>query len=146
MYNRQRVLIDLRDTHQARLDELVEKRARLGYSADPALNMEIDDIERQMSELSASIQALNTVQDLIRDQQNKRPNPHAPIQEDRRDLEARLQVMLATVQATVSEVSSVKRYVTDEINKVYSLVKIGLAVIVFFEIVRTMLLWYLQSP
>jgi hypothetical protein len=106
---RRRTILTLQDTYQARLDELVEKKAKLGYSADPSITLEIEDIERELSENSAVLHALNTVNELITSENKRLNDPRQPQPlEDRRDNDNQYKAMVATIEATVAQISTVK--------------------------------------
>lgn len=100
------------DAMQARLRELEVDAAQLGYSAPPHIATEISEINAEITKQQAALQALELVDTLNDASIGVRTL-------DRRDTsnyEHRLNVMVATVMATVSEVATVKKHVDDSID------------------------------
>lgn len=108
---RKLALTEERDAYFARLAELKLRHARLGYATDPAVLTEIDDIELKIAKLDASIVALETVAE--------QGTVSATVYPDRRIDDQRLHIMVATVQATVAEFSSLRAFVQGETWKIY---------------------------
>lgn len=112
MINQNQRLIEL---HRQRLYALEEKSALYGITTPVEIEIEIDGIR-------ATIQALETVAQLATTGPVSIP--------DRRDNSQQMHTMIATVQATVAEVSSIKVYVRDALVamdlRVYRVIKFGL--------------------
>jgi len=127
-------LTEERDAYFSRLTELKLHRARVGYSTDPAVLTEIDDIELKIAQLDASIVAL----DIVAEQMPLTGTP------DRRMDDQRLHIMVATIQATVAEISNLKVFVHSEVRRVYKIMAyigaltillfLGLAVLIILSI------------
>lgn len=102
--------------HTQRLQNLEAKAALYGTLMVPfEITNEIEIIHAEIAKLNASLTALSTVVDLG----NDTGTANKPI--DRRDesnQELRTHIMLATVQATVAEFLSLRKFVTDEIDGV----------------------------
>jgi hypothetical protein len=106
---RKLALTEERDAYFSRLAELKLKYARFGYSTEPAVLTEIDEIELKIAKLDASVTALETVAE-------QTPFNATP---DRRLDDQRLHIMIATVQATVAEFASLRVFVRDETHRIY---------------------------
>jgi hypothetical protein len=107
---RKLALTEERDAYFARLAELRVRRAHTGYSTDPVVVTEIDDIELKVTQLDASIKALEVVAE-------QAPENHFTA--DRRIDDQRLHIMVATIQATVAEFSGLKTFVHSETHRIY---------------------------
>lgn len=92
---------ELITAHLARLKELEKQQARFGYRTDPAVLTEI-------AEKRAILKALQTFEDLKAD---------STLEPDRRQ-DNRLNIMVATVQATVAELATTRKAVRDDIQAV----------------------------
>jgi hypothetical protein len=120
---RKLALTEERDAYFARVAELKLRNARLGYSTDPSVLTEIDDIDLKIAKLDASIVALEVVAE-------QTPNNGVA---DRRVDDQRLHIMVATIQATVAEFSSLRVFVHAEITRVYRvLAYAGIIVVMLF--------------
>ncbi len=106
---RKLALTEERDAYFARLAELKLRHARMGYSTDPVIVNEIDDIELKVKKLDASIVALEVVAE----------QTPGNMGYDRRIDDQRLHIMVATIQATVAEFSNLKVFVHAETHKIY---------------------------
>ncbi len=103
--------------HTRRLHDLEIKRATFGLNVPAEISTEIEDINDEITKLNAQLVALTTVADLG----SETGAAHKPI--DRRDegnQELRTHIMLATVQATVAEFLSLRKFVTERIDHVES--------------------------
>lgn len=101
--------------HTRRLHELEIKQATFGLNVPSEISTEIEDIQDGITKLNAQLVALTTVADLG----SETGAAHKPI--DRRDegnQELRTHIMLATVQATVAEFLSLRKFVTERIDQV----------------------------
>lgn len=105
-------LLAQRSAHQRRLDELVIRSATFGNTTPPEVKTEIEDIQTEIFKIDASLDALERFKDL----QDRTETTNSG---DRRDQELKQHIMVATVMATVTEVSSIKKFVQDEFAKVY---------------------------
>lgn len=111
--------IKLIEVHRRRLYELQLDAAQLGSSAPPQIAIEIADIEAEIAKQEASLTALDVVASFTN------AGVGAKLPDDRRAdsvIEHRLAVMVATVQATVAEVGSVKRDTREAIQEVKLLI------------------------
>ena len=98
-----------------RLHDLEIKRATFGLNVPSEISTEIEDINDDITKLNAQLIALSTVADLG----SETGTANKPI--DRRDegnQELRTHIMLATVQATVAEFLSLRKFVTERIDHV----------------------------
>ena len=119
--------------HKQRLYALEEKLATFGLNAPVEITTEIEQIK-------AAITALETVADLVQTVGTTTP----PVIEDRRNaqnVEMRLNIMTATVMASVAAFSDLKVFVRDELhahdrkfNRVI-LAGIGIMIILFTVLV-----------
>lgn len=125
-HSRRLVLTEERNAYQARLDELRIKKARFGYSTPAEVDTEIDEIDLKLTQLDASIKAIETVQELSSND----------VIDQRNNSDFRLHIMVATVQATVGELANIKKYVHDEIADQNSKLKYISIAFVVLEIVR----------
>lgn len=103
---------------QRRLEELEVDQAEQGYSAPPHIATEISSIQEEIARQQAALNALEVVETL---------NDVSVGQKtlDRRDesnYEHRLNVMVATVMATVTEVSNVKVFVAEQVKEIKQLI------------------------
>lgn len=122
------LLLSKQVAHKRRLHRLEVRRAAEGLDTPPAVLTEIEDITAELAGIAASITALDTVEKLIADSGSDAL--------ERRNLETRLHVMVATVQATVAEFSNLRKHVTDEFARVYRILKwIGAGMLVL-EFIR----------
>lgn len=120
---RKLALTEQRDAHFARLSELQLRNARMGYATEPSVLTEIEDIGLKITQLDASIKALEVVAE------------QAPVSgyPDRRIDDQRLHIMVATIQATVAEISNLKVFVHGETRKIYRvLAYAGIIVMLLF--------------
>lgn len=121
-------LLTLQVAHRRRLDQLLIKQAALGAETPPNITTEIEDIQQELIKLQASIDAVETVTTLAEESQVGL--------KDRRDIEPRLHVMVATIQATVAEFSNLRVFVSNEFARVYRILKyIGFGMIAL-EVLR----------
>lgn len=101
--------------HTRRLHDLEIKQATFGLNVPSEISSEIEDITTEIAKLNASLVALTTVVELG----NETGIGTKPI--DRRDesnQELRTHVMLATIQATVAEFLSLRKFVTERVDTV----------------------------
>lgn len=136
MSDRKKQLIEQRNAHQRRLDELEIQAAQLGYSTPPHIKTEIDEIGQTLSKLDASIAALDTYDDLKRDEVSN------GYWSDRRSDDPRIHIMIATVQATVAEVANIKRFVTDQFTEQNrKLFRVGLLALLALAMYFALIMW-----
>lgn len=111
------------NTLQRRLNELEIDQAQLGFNAPPHLAIEISDTRAEIDKQQAAINALELV-DTLTD-----ATPTSKILDRRAEsnYDHRLNVMVATVMATVQEVASVKKLVTDETTAINDKLDNGIA-------------------
>lgn len=103
---------------QRRLEQLEIDQAQLGYGAPPQIATEISDIQDEIKRQQAALQALE-VFDTLND---AGVGSKGLDRRDESNYEHRLNVMVATVMATVTEVSNVKKFVADEIAGIKTLI------------------------
>lgn len=101
-------------TLQRRLDELEIDQAQLGFDAPPHIAIELSDLRQEIDKQQAALNALEVVDSL----NDASVGVKLLDRRDESNYEHRLNVMVATVMATVAEVSSVKKLVIDEVNTV----------------------------
>jgi hypothetical protein len=104
--------------HRARLRQLELIEASRGSSTPPEITNEIEEISNDITKLEASLGALNTVETLTSATIGTKDV-------DRRDsdnYEHRLSIMVATVQATVAELSNIRKHVDDRFRELQSLI------------------------
>lgn len=101
-------LLAQRNAHQRRLDELVLRKANLGYSAPVEITTEIQDIQAEIDKIDISLETLDRFTELQK---------QSEVGVDRRDIEPRLHIMVATIQATVAEFATLKKFVDSELRK-----------------------------
>lgn len=99
--------------HRRRLDQLEIKKASLGLDTPPETITEIEDIEKEIVKTAASLKALDTVETLSGESDSEFV--------DRRSIEPRLHIMVATIESTVAEFLSLRVFVTNEINRLFRL-------------------------
>lgn len=103
---------------QRRLEQLEIDQAQLGYGAPPQIATEISDIQEEIRKQQAALAALEVVDTL----NDASIGTKALDRRDESNYEHRLNVMVATVMATVTEVSNVKKFVGDEIAGIKTLI------------------------
>lgn len=99
-------------THRARLEELELKKAQFGIDVPPQVSIEIEDIETKIRAIDASITALDTVVNLANGAGDR-----AIDRRDQANYEQRQHIMIATIQASIAEFSSLRVFVRDELRK-----------------------------
>lgn len=104
--------------HKRRLAELELKAATLGSDTPPEITTEIEDIRLEIAKLEASITALAKVSELG-EQYEK---PRVVDRRDQVNYEERLHIMLATVQSTVAEFASLRKFVLDGFQEIKLLI------------------------
>lgn len=104
MRSAREALLAQRSAHQRRLDELLIQRATIGIVTPPQINTEIEDIEAEIAKIDSGLNALNTYQEL-------RSATDTTGFGDRRDQDLKQHIMIATVQATVAEFASLRKFV-----------------------------------
>lgn len=101
--------------HTRRLRDLEIRQATFGLNVPPEISIEIENIQDDIAKLNAQLNALAAVADLSSDASYAQK----PI--DRRDesnQEYRTHIMLATVQSTVAEFLSLRKFVTERIDTI----------------------------
>lgn len=104
----QKLIKTLRD----RLEVLELQRAKYGIDVPPHIETQIEDIGLEIRAIDASVTALDTVADLASSSGDRIID-----RRDQANYEQRQHIMIATVQATIAELSGVRVFVRDEIKK-----------------------------
>lgn len=112
-------LLRLIQAHRARLEVLEVQKAQQGYDLTPRVATEIDAIALEIAKLERQIEALDTVSEL---EDRKSGGDKIIDRRDSSNYDTRLHIMLATIQATVAEVASVKVSVARDIKRIETLV------------------------
>jgi len=99
-------------THRGRLEVLELQRAEYGIATPPQITTEIEDIELKIRAIDASLTALNTVVNLANGAGDR-----AIDRRDQANYEQRQHIMIATIQASIAEFSSLRAFVRDELKK-----------------------------
>jgi hypothetical protein len=111
MKSAREALLLQRAAHQRRMDELIIQRATIGIVTPPQINTEIEDIEAEIAKIDSGLSALDSYRVL-------RETTDTYGLEDRRDQASKQHIMIATVQATVAEFASLRKYVTETTDEI----------------------------
>lgn len=136
MRSARETLLAQRSAHQRRLDELEIKRATFGINVPIEIGIEISDIQNEIFKIDSSIEAVERLRDI-------RLAADVDVNGDRRDFELKQHIMVATVQATVAEFASLRKFVTDgfsQQNRKILVFGVGVVVIMLINMVMLAML------